>query len=69
MTGYRVARVLTDVGAYVRRGQTLVELDGALIRSQVAQQSALARTVLVSWGIAAVAYLVVGKVLERLIRP
>lgn len=42
VTGYRVARVLTDVGAYVRRGQTLVELDGALIRSQVAQQSALA---------------------------
>jgi HlyD family secretion protein len=42
VTGYRVARVLVDVGSYVRRGQTLVELDGALIRSQVAQQAALA---------------------------
>jgi len=42
VTGYRVARVLADVGSYVRAGQTLVSLDPALIQSQVAQQQALA---------------------------
>ncbi len=42
VNGYRVARVLADVGAYVRAGQTLVELDPALINSQLAQQQALA---------------------------
>lgn len=34
-----------------------------------AAQSALVKTVLVNWGIAAVVYLVVGKLAERLIRP
>lgn len=42
VTGYRVARVLVEEGAYVRAGQTLAELDGALIASQVEQQRALA---------------------------
>lgn len=42
VNGYRVSRVLADVGQYVRRGQTLVELDPALIQSQLAQQQALA---------------------------
>ncbi|MDP3660748.1 efflux RND transporter periplasmic adaptor subunit [Phenylobacterium sp.] len=42
VTGYRVSRVLVDVGSYVRRGQTLAELDGALINSQLEQQAALA---------------------------
>lgn len=42
VSGYRVARVLVDVGAYVRKGQTLVELDPALIQAQLAQQQALA---------------------------
>ncbi|MDB5452283.1 MAG: HlyD family secretion protein, partial [Caulobacteraceae bacterium] len=42
VNGYRVARVLADVGQYVRQGQTLVELDPALIQSQLAQQQALA---------------------------
>jgi HlyD family secretion protein len=42
VNGYRVARVLVDEGAYVRKGQTLVELDRALIESQLAQQVALA---------------------------
>lgn len=42
VSGYRVARVLADPGQYVRAGQTLVQLDGALIASQVEQQGALA---------------------------
>lgn len=42
VTGYRVARVLVEEGAYVQAGQTLVELDPALINAQVEQQAALA---------------------------
>lgn len=42
VSGYRVAAVLVDEGAYVRQGQTLARLDPALISSQVAQQEALA---------------------------
>lgn len=42
VNGYRVARVLADVGQYVRAGQTLVQLDGALIQAQVQQAEALA---------------------------
>lgn len=42
VTGYRVARVLADVGQYVRAGQTLVQLDPTLIQAQVAQAEALA---------------------------
>jgi HlyD family secretion protein len=42
VTGYRVARVLVEEGAYVRAGQTLAQLDGALITSQLEQQRALA---------------------------
>ena len=34
-----------------------------------AQHDALVKTVLVNWGICAVAYLVIGKLLERVIRP
>ena len=42
VTGFRVARVLADVGDYVRAGQTLVVLDGALLEAQVAQAQAQA---------------------------
>jgi HlyD family secretion protein len=42
VTGFRVDRVLVDEGAYVRAGQTLVQLDPALINAQLAQQTALA---------------------------
>ncbi len=38
-------------------------------KSADSKQSALVKTVLVNWGICAVVYLVVGKVLERIIRP
>jgi hypothetical protein len=38
-------------------------------KSPDAVHSALVKTVLVNWGICAVVYLVVGKVLDRLIRP
>jgi hypothetical protein len=34
-----------------------------------ARQSALVKTVLVNWGIAALVYIFIGKVLERVIRP
>jgi outer membrane protein TolC len=37
-----VARVLADVGQYVKAGQTLVQLDPTLISAQVAQGEALA---------------------------
>jgi HlyD family secretion protein len=42
VTGYRVSRVLADVGDYVRAGQTLVQLDPALLEAQVAQAQAQA---------------------------
>ncbi|MDX6325434.1 MAG: hypothetical protein QOK15_1788 [Nocardioidaceae bacterium] len=37
--------------------------------SPSAVHSALAKTVLVSWGICALVYLVVGKILDRVVRP
>jgi hypothetical protein len=37
--------------------------------SPTAEHSALVRTVLVSWGSCALAYLVVGKILDRVLRP
>lgn len=42
VTGFRVARVLADVGDQVRAGQTLVQLDGALLEAQIAQARAQA---------------------------
>jgi HlyD family secretion protein len=42
LTGYRVAKVLVDVGSRVRAGQPLVQLDDVLLRAQLAQQVALA---------------------------
>src|ERR1700686_2094891 len=42
LTGYRVAKVLVDVGARVAAGQPLVQLDDTLLRAQLAQQTALA---------------------------
>lgn len=38
--GYRVLRVLADVGSIVARGQPLVILDPALLEAQIAQQRA-----------------------------
>lgn len=38
-------------------------------KSPSAVHSALVKTVLVNWGICAVAYLVIGKILDRIIRP
>src|SRR5580698_2188528 len=37
VTGYRVSKVLVDVGDTVKQGQTLVTLDPALIQAQLAQ--------------------------------
>lgn len=42
VTGYRVSRVLADVGDYVRAGQTLVQLDPALLEAQIAAARAQA---------------------------
>src|SRR5690606_30093255 len=42
LTGFRVSRVLVEEGAYVKAGETLVELDPALLTAQVEQQAALA---------------------------
>jgi hypothetical protein len=38
-------------------------------KGEAARHSALVKTVLVSWGTAALIYLVVGKILDRVIRP
>ena len=42
VSGYRVARVMVDEGQYVQAGQTLAQLDNALIVAQLDQQKALA---------------------------
>ena len=42
VTGFRVRRVLADVGYYVRAGQTLVELDPTLLEAQIAEARAQA---------------------------
>jgi len=42
LTGYRVSKVLTDVGSWVKAGQPLVQLDDVLLRAQLDQQVALA---------------------------
>ncbi|WP_240606391.1 efflux RND transporter periplasmic adaptor subunit [Phenylobacterium kunshanense] len=42
VSGYRVAKVLADVGDYVRAGQTLVQLDPTLLEAQIAQAQAQA---------------------------
>lgn len=42
VSGYRVARVLVDEGQYVQAGQALVEIDRALISSQLDQARAQA---------------------------
>jgi HlyD family secretion protein len=42
LASYRVARVLVDVGNWVKAGQPLVQLDDVLLRAQLAQQIALA---------------------------
>jgi HlyD family secretion protein len=42
ITGYRVSKVLVDVGSWVKAGQPLVQLDDILLRAQLTQQEALA---------------------------
>ena len=37
VSGYRVSKVLVDVGDVVKQGQTLVQLDPALVQAQLAQ--------------------------------
>jgi HlyD family secretion protein len=41
LNGYRVAKVLADLGDRVRAGQPLAVLDDALLRGQIAQQAAV----------------------------
>ncbi len=40
LAGYRIDRVYVEQGAWVRRGQPLIQLDDSLLRAQVAQQAA-----------------------------
>jgi HlyD family secretion protein len=40
LTGYRVARVYVEQGAWVKRGQPLVQLDDSLLKAQIAQAAA-----------------------------
>ena len=65
--------VVTGVLLYfVARKIDLGELksfDVAKGASASAREDAVVKSVLVNWGIAALAYLVVGKVLDRVIRP
>ena len=42
LTGYRVAQVFVDEGAWVKAGQPLARLDDTLLRAQLTQQGALA---------------------------
>lgn len=42
VTGYRVSKVLVDVGDSVRKGQTLAQLDSTLLQGQLAQAQAQA---------------------------
>jgi HlyD family secretion protein len=41
LNGYRVAKVFVDLGAYVKAGQPLAQLDDTLLKSQIAQQRAV----------------------------
>jgi hypothetical protein len=63
-----------EVVSFLIEGADRLDVLGELVtfeggRSAGSQQSALVRTVLVNWAFSALAYLVVGKVLDRLIRP
>lgn len=40
VSGYRVLRVLADIGQWVKKGQVLVQLDPSLIEAQIAQAQA-----------------------------
>jgi HlyD family secretion protein len=42
LSGYRVANVFVEEGAWVRAGQPLAQLDNTLLRAQIAQQAAVA---------------------------
>jgi HlyD family secretion protein len=41
LTGYRVAKVFVEEGAWVRAGQPLAQLDNTLLRAQITQQAAV----------------------------
>jgi HlyD family secretion protein len=41
LSGYNVAKVFVEANAYVKQGQPLAQLDDTLLRSQIAQQTAL----------------------------
>lgn len=42
LSGYRVAQVFVEEGAWVKAGQPLAQLDNTLLRAQIAQQAAVA---------------------------
>ena len=40
LTGYRIAKVYVEQGAWVKQGQPLIQLDDSLLRAQIDQQAA-----------------------------
>ncbi|HZZ89029.1 MAG TPA: efflux RND transporter periplasmic adaptor subunit [Caulobacteraceae bacterium] len=40
LSGYRVSRLLVEEGSWVRAGQPLAEMDGSILKAQLAQQDA-----------------------------
>jgi hypothetical protein len=65
--GNDVVSSLTDAADRLNVLGELATFEGG--RSAASRHDALVRTVVVSWSVAAVLYLVVGKVADRLIRP
>jgi hypothetical protein len=61
-------KAVTDLAARIDLGE-LKSFDVAKGAGANAREDAVVKSVLVNWGIAAVVYLVVGKVLDRVIRP
>jgi hypothetical protein len=63
-----IVDAFTTVAGRIDLGE-LKSFDVAKGASASAREDAVVKSVLVNWGIAALAYLVVGKVLDRVIRP
>jgi hypothetical protein len=63
-----VIDTITSIAGRIDLGE-LKSFDVAKDAGAGAREDAVVKSVLVNWGIAAVVYLVVGKVLDRVIRP
>lgn len=63
-----VVKAITDVAERIDLGE-LKSFEVKKGAGAGAREDAVVKSVLVNWGIAAVVYLVVGKVVDRLVRP